>query len=100
MEITFSTENIFESIEGYIDENNNVRTVPKIIRDLQSRICALKLSGCQVVSFRSVMNFFRRKFQKRLSAKKLGYSHFYTDEERRLIFEVKNFRRYDTIEFY
>lgn len=100
MEINFSTENLYESIEGYFDENNNVRTIPKIIRDLQSRIYALKMSGCQVVSFRSVMNFFRRKFQKRISAKKLGYNHFYTDEERRLIFEVNNRPRYDTIELY
>lgn len=100
MEIACLNDNLCESIEGYFDENNNVRTVPKIIRDLQSRICALKLSGCQVVSFRSVMNFFRRKFHKRMSAKKLGYNHFYTDDERRLIFEVKNLRRYDTIEFY
>lgn len=99
MEIACSNDNIFESIEGYFDENNNVRTVPKLIRDLQSRIYALKMSDCQIVSFRSVMNFFRRKFQKRMSAKKLGYNHFYTDEERRLISEAKN-RRYDTIELF
>lgn len=99
MEIGYSNENIFESIEGYFDKNRNASNVPKIIRDLQNRIWALKLSGCQVVSFQSVVNFFRRKFYKRKSAKKLGYIHFYTDEERRLFFEVKN-RRYDTIEFY
>ena len=99
MEISLSNENIYESIEGYFDKNHNVSNVPKIIRDLQNRIWALKLSGCQVVSFRSVVNFFRRKLNKRKSAKKLGYNHFYTDEERRLFIEVKN-RRYDTIEFY
>lgn len=99
MEIGCTNENLTESIEGYFHQNHNVSNLPKVIRDLQSRIWALKFSGCQVVSFRSVMNFFRRKFFKRKSAKELGYHHFYTDEERRLIFEVIN-QRYDSIDLY
>lgn len=96
MEISHSNQNIYESIEGYLNGNRNaVNNVPKIIRDLQNRIWALKMSGCQVVSFRSVVKFFRRTFQKKKSAKKMGYNHFYTDEERRLIYEAKN-RRFDT----
>lgn len=90
MEITHSNPNIYESIEGYVDGNHNVDKVPKVLRDLQNRMWALKLSGCQIVSYRSVVNFFRRKFHKKKSAKKRGYNHFYTDEERRLIYEAKN----------
>lgn len=99
MEIGCTHEDVYESVEGYFDQNHDVSNVPKVIRDLQSRIWALKLSGCHVISFRSVVKFFRRKFNKKKSAKKLGYDHFYTDAERRLIFKVKN-PRYDAIEIF
>lgn len=100
MEIDESNQNIYESIEGYLDGNHNVDNVPKIVRDLQNRIWALKMSGCQIVSFRSVVKFFRRTFHKKKSAKKRGYNHFYTDEERRLIYEAKNRQYDDPIRFY
>lgn len=89
MDISRAHENLFESIENCFDDNNETSYMPKMFQTLQSRVWALKISGCKLASFKSVMNFFRKRIHTKKSAKKQGYRQMYTEEEIRYTQQCK-----------
>lgn len=85
MDISRTHEDLFESIENSFEDSIENSNMPRVLKTLQSRLWALKISGCKLASFKSVMNFFRKRIQTKKSAKKQGYRQMYTEDEIRYI---------------
>lgn len=80
MDIARTYENLFEHFEKCSDNSSN-SNLPRALQILRNRVWALKLSGCKLASFKSVVHFFRKKFPTKKSAKKQGYKQMFTEEE-------------------
>lgn len=80
MRITRTHENLFDCIECY-DDGTKPSGMPKVLQTLQNRLCAFKLSGCKLATFKSVLKFFWKKVPTKKSAKKQGYRQMFTEEE-------------------
>lgn len=82
MDLARTHENIFEHFDfKCFNENPKKNNVPRILQTWNNRMWALKLSGCKLTSFKSLVHFFRKKFHTKKSAKKQGYRQMFTEEE-------------------
>lgn len=81
MDIARTYENLFEQSEKSFDDDSNSKNIPRVLQILRNKMWALKLSGCKLASFNSVVNFFRKKIPSKKSAKKQGYKQMFTEEE-------------------
>lgn len=101
MDLARTHENIFEHFEKCSDDNSKLNNIPRVLQTWQNRLWALKLSGCKLASFKSFVNFFRRKVHTKKSAKKQGYKQMFTEEEIRYnLIELKKRSSHENTNLY